>query len=65
MTTGREAPDVKAFQLQENCAEIRESQSLKGYARPVKRDRAVRFASKTRRWRRRHECNSPFQVRHC
>jgi hypothetical protein len=46
MTTGREAPDVKAFQLQENCAEIRESQSLKGYARPVKRNRAVRICVK-------------------
>ena len=46
MTTGREAPDVKAFQLQENCAEIRESQSLKGYARSVKRNRAVQVRVK-------------------
>ena len=41
MTTGREAPDVKAFQLQENCAEIRNSQSLNRYARSLRRNRAV------------------------
>jgi hypothetical protein len=43
MTTGREALDVKAFQLQENGAEIREGQSLNRYVRSVRRNRAVQL----------------------